>query len=82
MSNILFSVLLIFSESLSREAEVSGQTKCLFLNDKPGMIRPTLIDINPVALKYYPFMISLNKCNGSCTIFKNMSCKRNKRHKC
>ena len=26
------------------------------------MVRPTLIDLNPVGLKYYPFMISLNKC--------------------
>ena len=29
-------------------------------------VRPTLIDLNPVELKYYPFMISLDKCNGSC----------------
>ena len=29
------------------------------------MIRPSLIDINPVELKYYSFMISLNKCTGS-----------------
>ena len=26
------------------------------------MVRPTIIDINPVELKYYPFKISLNKC--------------------
>ena len=26
------------------------------------MVRLTLIDMNPVELKYYPFMISLNKC--------------------
>ena len=29
------------------------------------MVRPTLIDINPNELKYYRFMISLNKCAGS-----------------
>ena len=29
------------------------------------MVRPTLVDMNPVELKYYPFMISLNKCTGS-----------------
>ena len=34
------------------------------------MVRPTLIDLNPVELKYYLFMISLNKCTGSCNIFK------------
>ena len=56
----LFIVLSSFSESLA--------TKCLFLNDEPCMVRPTFIDMNPVALKYYPFMISLNKCTGSCNV--------------
>ena len=32
------------------------------------MVRPTLIDLNPVELKYFPFMISLNKCIGSCNV--------------
>ena len=29
------------------------------------MVRPTLIDMDPVKLKHYPFMISLNKCSGN-----------------
>ena len=29
------------------------------------MIRLTLIDLNPAELNYYPFMISLDKCNGT-----------------
>ena len=33
-------VVLRFSSSLA--------TKCLFLNDEPCMVRPTLIDRNPV----------------------------------
>ena len=28
----------------------------------------TLIDMNPNELKYYPFMISLNKCTGDCSV--------------
>ena len=52
----LLVVLLSFSSSLELD-----QTKCLSLNDKPCMVRPTLIDLNPVELKYYPFIISLNK---------------------
>ena len=32
------------------------------------MVRPTLIDLNPVEFKYYPFMISLDKCSGSCNV--------------
>ena len=35
------------------------------------MVRPILIDVNPVELKYYPFMISLDKCNGSCNILSS-----------
>ena len=30
------------------------------------MIRSTLIDFNPVELKYYPFTVSLDKCSWSC----------------
>ena len=39
------------------------------------MIRPTLTDLNPVALKNYPLMISLNKCNGSCNSIHDLSTK-------
>ena len=56
----LFILLFRFSSSLVRD-----RTKCLFLNDEPYMVRPTLIDLNTVEFKYYPFMISLNKCIGS-----------------
>ena len=33
-----------------------------FLNDEPCMVKPTLIEMNLVKLKFYPFMISLNRC--------------------
>ena len=62
----LFIALLSFSEFLA--------TKCLFLNDKPSMVRPTLIDINPVELNYNPFMISLNKRTGSCNVLSPKIC--------
>ena len=76
MSNL--TVLLSFSESL-----VQDSTKCLFLNDQSCRVRPTIIDINFVELKYYPFMISLNKRTGSCSVLSPKICsKRNKRHKC
>ena len=38
------------------------------------MVRPTLIDLNPVELKYYPFMISLNKYTGSCNVLSPKIC--------
>ena len=64
----VFILLLSFISALARVAMVSDRTKCLFLNDYPCMVRLTLIDMNPVVLKYYPFMISINKCTGSCNV--------------
>ena len=61
----VFIVLLSFSQSLERVTKVSDRAKCSSLNDEPYMIRPTFIDLNPMELKYYPFMISLDKCSGS-----------------
>ena len=62
----VFIILLSFSISLA--------TKCLFLNNKPCMVRPTRIDLNPVGLKYYPFMISLDKCTQSCNVLSPKIC--------
>ena len=59
----MFSLIIVslrFSKSLARD-----QAKCLFLNYEPCMVSPTFIDLSPVELKYYPFIISLNKCTGS-----------------
>ena len=38
------------------------------------MVRSTLIDMNPNELKYYPVMISLNKCAGSCNVLSRKMC--------
>ena len=49
-------------------------TKCLFLNDEPHIFRLTVIDLNPVELQYYPFMMRLNKCTGSCNALSPKIC--------
>ena len=59
-------VLLSFSSSFA--------TKFLSLNYEPCMARPTLIDLNPVVLKYYPFMISLDKCGENCNVLSPKIC--------
>ena len=41
------------------------------LNDESCMVRPSLIDLNPGELKYYPFKISLYECNGSCNVLSS-----------
>ena len=56
----MFVVLFSFSESLA--------TKCSSLIEEPYMFKSPLIDLYPIELNYYPFMISLDKCNGSCNI--------------
>ena len=50
---------------------VADLTKCHIFNDELCMVRPTIIDMKPVELKYYPFMISLNKYTARC---KTASC--------
>ena len=52
-----FIVLLTFSESLV--------SKCVFLKGESCMVTPTLIDLNPIVLRYYPFIISVGKSDGS-----------------
>ena len=39
------------------------------------MIRPTLIDLNAIELNYFLFMISLDKCQGSCNAVDDLSTK-------
>ena len=38
------------------------------------MVRPTPIDLNSVELKYYPCMISLDKCTESCNVLSPKVC--------
>ena len=65
--NQVFVTLLSFSRSLT--------TKCMFLNEESCTTRSTLIDLNPVVLNYYPFMISLDKCSESCYTVNDLSTK-------
>ena len=63
----VFIAVFSFSGSLA--------TKCVCLSNETCMARPTLIDLNPSELNYYPFTISLDTCNGSCNVFDNVSTK-------
>ena len=55
---------------------------CL-LSIEPCIARPTFIDLSPIKLNYYSFMISLDKFNRSCDDIDDLATKiRNKRHKC
>ena len=66
----VFITLFSFSGSLTSKANAFGRTKCISLKNQPCMTRPTVIDLNQhehnQGLRYYPFMISLDRCIGSC----------------
>ena len=48
-------------------------TKCVSLINETCMVRPTGIDLGAIELSYYPFMIVLDKCNGSCNASDGLS---------
>ena len=45
----------------------------MLLNNEQCKTGVTLINLNPVQLQFCPFMISFDKCNGSCNTFDNFS---------
>ena len=51
----------------------SLETNSVSLNNEPCIPRSTLIDLNPFKLNYYPFIISLNKYNGSFNAVDDLS---------
>ena len=63
----MFITLLSFSDSLA--------TRCVSLNNESCLIRPTLVFLNTVGLDYFPFIISLHKCTGSCNSADDLSTK-------
>lgn len=61
-----FIELLRFSGSLGCITKVSDRTKYISINNEPSLARHTLTNLNPNELHYYPFMVSLERCSGSC----------------
>ena len=47
-------------------------TKCVLFNNEPCMVRPTLMDLNPVELNYFTYMIRLDKYSGSCNVVDDL----------
>ena len=61
--NIIFVLLLRFDGSIAM--------KCVSLNNPTCTVREMLINLNPDGDQYYPYMVSLDKCNGSCNALKD-----------
>ena len=45
--------------------------KCVSMNNQPCLVRPTLIDLNPDKHHYYPFIVSMSRCDGSCNTLED-----------
>ena len=76
----MFIALLSFSERLACFAKISDPKKYLSLNDKPWVIKPSLIDLNPVELKYYPFIFNVDKGSGRCNVSSPKICLPNEKN--
>ena len=76
IKQVLFA-LLSFNESLASMANISNFTTYISLNIQLCMTRPTLIDLNPdeynEALRYYPFMVNLERCKRRCNTLDDPS---------
>ena len=74
----MFTGLSSFSGSLgSKKKKKKHHNMCISLNNWPRMTWPTLIDLNPTkynqGLRYYPFIVNLDRCNGSCNFLDDPS---------
>ena len=47
--------------------------KCISLNNGTFLARPIFIDLKPDEPHYFPFIVSLDRCNGSCNILDDPS---------
>ena len=43
------------------------------LNNEQCKTRPAIINSNSTELKYYPFVSTLDKCNGSCNALRDLT---------
>ena len=53
----------------------SSETKCVSLSDDQCISRITFIDLSPIELTHYPFMISQDKFNGGRNVVDDISTK-------
>ena len=40
--------------------------KCMLMNNQKSMSRPEIMDLNPNEPVFFPYLIKINKCSGSC----------------
>ena len=67
----------MFIPLLSRIVNASNYLKCVSLSNQKFMIQPTLINLHPneysQEFHYYPFLVKLDRCVGSCNTLNDLS---------
>ena len=62
---------------ISNIANASEDTKCVSLSNQKCEIQPTLINLHPneysEEFHYYPFVVKLDRCVGSCNTLNGLS---------
>ena len=73
----VFIASLSFSGSLASIANAPDHIKCISLNNQQCLTQPTPINLNPneyiEGLCYHPFVVSLDRCMGSCNTPNDLS---------
>lgn len=59
--NLEFVTILSFGRAWTAQNK-----KCTSLHSQPSIARPVIIDLNQDELCYYPFMVRVDRCGGSC----------------
>ena len=66
----------MFMGLLIRIVNGPNHTKCISLSNQKCMIQPTLINLLPneyiQEFHYYPFVVKLNRCAGSCNTLNDL----------
>ena len=67
----------MFIVLLSSITNASNHTKYISLSNQKCMIQPTLINLHPneysQEFHYYPFLVKLDRCAGSCNTLNDLS---------
>ena len=67
----------MFILALSSIVNASNHTKCTLLNNQKFQIEPTLINLHlneySQEFHYYPFVVKLDRCVGSCNTVNDLS---------
>ena len=77
----LLSICTIGSFGKSLASNLKGPIAYVSLNNQSCQTRPTLVNINSDETLFYPFAVSVNKCNGSFNTIDHpyaQGCVRNK----